>query len=181
MPFFPERTDYTVRPASLEDMAGTSMLLEASYGRLMASSYDADLLERVLPLISRANPKLLTSGTYYVAESGSREIIGCGGWTRDRPDTENVEDMVGHVRHFATHPDWTGRGIGRAIHDRSRRQAVEAGITRFICYASLNAVPFYAALGFRAIRRIDVPIAADIGFPAMLMERELLATDESRG
>lgn len=177
-PYSRERTDYTLRPASLGDMAGITALLAVSYGRLMATSYDADLLERVLPLISRANPKLLTSGTYYVAESGSREIIGCGGWTREQPDTENVEGMIGHVRHFATHPDWTGRGIGRAIHDCSRRQAMEAGIVRFICYASLNAVPFYAALGFRPIRRIDVPIAADLRFPAMLMERALLSTEK---
>ncbi|MDZ7829723.1 MAG: GNAT family N-acetyltransferase [Halofilum sp. (in: g-proteobacteria)] len=84
-----------------------------------------------------------------------------------------IESTLGHVRHFATHPDWTGRGIGRAIHERSRDQALAAGILRFACYASLNAVPFYAALGFRPVRRVEVPIAHNIAFPAMLMTLDL--------
>jgi GNAT superfamily N-acetyltransferase len=116
---------------------------------------------------------LLESGTWFVAVLPDNRIVGCGGWTPDRPDSGEIEPTLGHVRHFATHPDWTGRGIGRAIHDRSRDQALAAGIVRFACYASLNAVPFYTALGFRPVRRVETRLANHIAFPAMLMELDL--------
>jgi len=168
-----DHPDWSIRTAEPSDEAGVEALLAVSYADLMADRYEPALLERVLPLITRANPALLESGTWFVAESSDGAIIGCGGWTPERPDSGEVETTLGHVRHFATDPGWTGRGIGRAIHNRSCEQAIAAGIERFICYASLNALDFYAALGFRSIRRIDVPIAADLRFPAMLMELDL--------
>lgn len=139
----------------------------------MAGTYGAALLDRALPVITRANPALLASGTWHLAVSEPGMVIGCGGWTAARPDTVETRPAVGHVRHFATHPDWIGRGVGRALYLHAERQALEAGIRRFICYASLNAVPFYGALGFRSLRRIEVPLPGGVPFPAMLMEHEL--------
>lgn len=165
--------DWSLRTATPSDEPGVTALLDRSYTTLMAGSYATALLQRALPRIARANPALLQSGTYHVAESSAGRIVGCGGWTPERPDSAEVEPTLGHVRHFATDPDWTGHGIGRAIHERSRDQALAAGIVRFRCYASLNAVAFYSALGFRPVRRIEVPIADEIAFPAMLMELEL--------
>jgi hypothetical protein len=39
-----------------------------------------------LPIISRARPELLASGTYFVALDGNGRMVGAGGWTRGAPE-----------------------------------------------------------------------------------------------
>lgn len=148
-------------------------LLQASYGRLMAGCYQRAVLERALPIIARANPRLLSANTFFVAESGDGGIVGCGGWTPESPGSGTIAPAVGHIRHFATHPDWTGRGIGRALYARTAADARARGMARFECCASLNAVAFYAALGFRHVRRIEAQLADGVAFPAALMAQSL--------
>lgn len=168
---------FTVRTAIPADGPAITEAVTASYTALMPAAYDAATLDAVLPLITQANPRLLAAGTYYVAVT-AEEIVGCGGWTLERPGDGSEEGKAGdpttgHIRHFATHPDWTGQGIGRAIYDRCETAARAAGATRFQCYASRNAVPFYAAVGFTTVREIDVPITAQAILPAVLMMRTI--------
>src|ERR1043165_1946892 len=141
-------SSFAVRVASLADDAGVTALLQASYPLLMKPAYDAAMLVPALELMTRANPALLSSGTYYVAQSQEGMLVGCGGWTREQPGDGITNEGIGHIRHFATHPEWVRRGIGRAIYRRCEADARKAGITRFECYSSLNAELFYSALGF---------------------------------
>jgi hypothetical protein len=41
------------------------------------------------------------------------------------------------------------------------------------CYASLNAMPFYAALGFVPVRQMSLPMSRDIEFPCLVMARAI--------
>jgi GNAT superfamily N-acetyltransferase len=126
------RADITVRGASPQDAEAVSALLEASYSSLMALGYEPTLFARALPLLTKANPMLLSSCTWYVVEALDAEdrLVGCGGWARQRPDVPNepVDPVLGHIRHFATHPNWTRRGIGRALFDRCVADARAAGV-----------------------------------------------------
>lgn len=100
-------------------------------------------------------------------------MIGCGGWTRERPGKGDLEHGLGHIRHFATHPDWLGRDVGRSIYDLCEQKARSTGILRFECYSSLNAVGFYATLGFVPVRRVNVPLGPDLALPGILMRRTI--------
>lgn len=162
-----------MRVARLEDAAAVDRLLQVSYPKLMASSYDKELLAPALKLMTKANASLLGSGTYYVAELPTGLVVGCGGWTLERPGTGSVEPHVGHVRHFATHPGWTRRGVGRAIYHLCESAARSAGVIAFECYSSLNAEKFYSALGFENIREIAIELQPSVVLRAMLMRREL--------
>jgi len=164
---------FTIRVATPKDELTVSALLESSYPVLMQQDYDRDLLSAVLPKMTRASPELLRSGTYYVAENESGLIVGCGGWTRERPGKGDVEDKLGHIRHFATHPEWTSRAVGRSIYDVCERQARSEGVTCFECYSSLNAEGFYAALGFESVRRMDFPMGVNLKIPGVLMRRSI--------
>ena len=163
---------FDVRPAVPSDHEAVSRLLAASYPKLMTDSYDPATLAKALPLMVEANPKLLASGTFHVALDNEK-IVGCGGWTHERPGDGLVQPQLGHLRHFATHPDFAGQGIGRLIFSACRDQAVADGVVTLECYASLNAERFYAALGFAPQRRIDVRMASDIDFPSILMVADL--------
>lgn len=165
--------EFAVRIATPQDDASLCALLEASYPTLMSPSYDEAVLAKVLPLITKANPSLLSAGTYYLAESGDRVVVGCGGWTRERPGTGERVPGLAHIRHFATHPSWIGQGVGRGIYSLCEQQARSAGVRKFECYSSLNAEKFYAALGFRAVRRIKITMGQNISVPGVLMERSV--------
>lgn len=164
---------FHVRVATPDDESALSGMLRACYPALMAGSYDTDVLAAALPLMTRANPKLLAAGTFYVAETDDGRQIGCGGWTRENPAGGAVEPGLAHIRHFGTDPAWAGRGVARALYARCEADARTAGIGRFDCNSSLNAEGFYAAMGFAAVARVEVPMTEDITFPAVLMRREI--------
>ena len=52
-------------------------------------SYDPHGLDAALPYMSRANPRLLASGTYYVAEIDG-VAAGCGGWSVEKPGSGEI-------------------------------------------------------------------------------------------
>jgi len=79
-----------VRTAGPADLAAVERVFEASYPALMADAYDGALLARALPLMIRAQPGLLGSGNYHVAEAEG-EIVGCGGWSHEKPGSAETE------------------------------------------------------------------------------------------
>lgn len=162
-----------LRVATPEDAEAVSAVLGPSYTRLMATAYPPDLLDRVLPSITRANPELLASGRYYLVEAATGEPAGCGGWSADPPDRHDEDPGRAHIRHFATHPAWLRRGVGRMLYERCEVDAQAAGFTVFEAYASLNGEAFYASLGFRRLERIETPMPGGVMFPAIRMERAI--------
>ena len=162
-----------IRLASERDAASVDHVLQSSYGSLMKEAYDAALLERVLPAMTKANPALLSSGTYYVAMCDTN-IVACGGWTAQKPGTSEILPGLGHVRHFATHPGWVRRGIAKAIYGMCEWQAIAAGIETFEVFSGLNAMSFYASIGFDIVRRMEVPMG-DANLPIALMTKRLRA------
>jgi hypothetical protein len=60
--------DFAVRTASPKDAEAVSGLLQASYQSLMAFGYEPVLFARAFPILAKANPMLLSCGTWYVAE-----------------------------------------------------------------------------------------------------------------
>ena len=130
---------FTVRLSDLNDTSAVTKLLQTSYPTLMAPAYAPDVLAAALLSMTTANADLLASGSYFVAEPATGELVGCGGWTPQVPGTGEIIDDIGHIRHFATHPDWTGQGIGRTLYATCEAQASAAGIIEFECFGSLNA------------------------------------------
>ena len=162
-----------VRIATLEDAPAIGAVLRASYTALMAGAYAAEVLARTLPAMTRANPKLLGSGRYYLVEAPTGECLGCGGWSDHPPDGLETNPRRAHIRHFATHPEWTGRGVGRMIYEQCEADARAAGFTAFEAYSSLNGEPFYAALGFWRLEPIETPMPGGTKLPAIRMERAI--------
>ena len=163
----------TLRIATPADAATVNELLQSSYPELMSLCYDAAILTDALPLLTTVSPRLLSTGTYYLAESEERGMVGCGGWSRERPDTGEVVAGLGHIRHFGTHASTTGKGVGRSIYAMCEETARSAGVRRFECFSSLNGQGFYRALGFRPVRQIEVNLSPDVTISGVLMERSI--------
>jgi N-acetylglutamate synthase-like GNAT family acetyltransferase len=161
---------YEIRVARPVDTDAVSTLLVASYSSLLIGWYDSDTLRRALPQLTKANPTLLASSTYYVAECAAGELVGCGGWTTARPGSGEIIEEEAHLRHFAVRPDQARRGIGTALLLRCLSEAQRLGIRTVHCLSTLNAEPFYRASGFDAIG----PISVDMGPPALTFPGALM-------
>ena len=166
------QNDIMVRIAGPGDRDAIEMLLEASYYALFKSGYDQPILDAALPIITRANAVLLSSGRFYMTEAGTF-ATGCGGWSVERPGTGEIESGLGHIRHFAVHPDWLRRGIGRAILQRSVDEARLIGLVRLECNSSLVAVDFYAAHGFQDAGPNVTDLGDNLFLPGRLMLRDI--------
>lgn len=166
---------FTIRTAGPGDAGAVDSVLSASYPALMPAGYPPTVMERVLPIITRSNPALLDTGTYYLAEAVDGTPVGSGGWSFDWPGepTRPPQPGLAHVRHFATHPGWLRRGVGRALLDRCFADAEAAGASRMLCYASLVAEEFYASAGFVAIGRNSMEFPPGNRFDSIVMERSL--------
>lgn len=164
-----------IRTATAEDTAAVDTLLARSYPKLLAADYPPSTLVMTLPIISRARPELLTSGRYYLALDQGR-VVGVGGYSLDAPGARGTTGGVAqrgtaHIRHVATDPGSTRRGVGRALMLRIFADAACENIERFDCLSTRTAVPFYGAMGFRVVNDVNVPLAAGVVFPAVRMVR----------
>ena len=157
-----------IRPTTKADLAAVDMLLARSYPKLLKAGYPPSVLVTVLPIIARAQPKLLTCGTYFVVEDADRLVLGAGGWTPDRKDPR-----LGHIRHVATDDRALRRGVGRALMAHCFDTARAAGIQRMECWATLTAEPFYKAVGFETVGPMDVTLEGGISFPSLRMMRDI--------
>ena len=159
---------FTLRLAGQADIAAIDALLARAYPRLLKPDYPPSVLVTALPLISRAQPALIRSGSYFVAVNDTGAIIGAGGWTPRR-----VAPRLGDVRHLVIDDRHLRQGVGRAIMDAAHAQALSAGIREMACSATRTAVPFYVAMGYRRMGEVSVPLRAGISFPAIRMQRRL--------
>lgn len=165
-----------IRPTMARDIAAVDALLAASYPVLLKHDYAPSVLVTALPIINRAQPKLVACGTYYGVYD-SEVLVGAGGWTRARPGPDAMakagQPEVGHIRHVVTDHCRTREGIGRQLMQHIIAQARAAGIRYLACQSTLTAAPFYRAMGFEGEQVISVPLAGGIAFPAVSMGRAI--------
>ena len=165
----------TVRVAEPADLAAIDELLSRSYPVQLKHDYPPSVMVLALPLIARANPRLVASGSYYVVgEAGG--LVGAGGWTRSAPAGRPGRlRRVGaaHVRHVVVDHRRTRRGIGRLLMDRILDDAAGDGATFIECLSTRTAVPFYGACSFAVRGPVDVTLAPGIEFPSVRMTRRL--------
>ncbi|MEO1113709.1 MAG: GNAT family N-acetyltransferase [Pseudomonadota bacterium] len=164
---------FLVRTSIEADTEAVTALLQKSYAVLLRDAYAADVLEAALPLITKARPELLVSGSYYVAEDDEGGIIGAGGWTKHSPTGQDETADNGNIRHFGTDPDHTGKGIGRSLMARCVSDALNAGLAEFNCYSTLNGEAFYRACGFRSVEPFPITLPGGVVFPSVRMTRPL--------
>ncbi|MEL7344517.1 MAG: GNAT family N-acetyltransferase [Pseudomonadota bacterium] len=162
-----------IRTANADDLPDIDALLSASYPALLKHDYAPSILVTAIPLISRAQPNLIASGTYFVAQAEDTALVAAGGWTRGAPPGSQSQAQVGHIRHVVTDHRRTRQGVGRRLMQAVIADARAAGMTRLECMSTLTAEAFYQACGFRTLRDITVPLREGIAFPAKAMTMEI--------
>lgn len=160
------------RATTRTDIPAVDALLARAYPVLLKPDYPASVLVTALPLISRAQPGLVTCGTYFGVFVGGA-LVSAGGWTFAKPGGGEGQGRIGHIRHVVTDPDQVRKGYGAALMAHIVETARAAGLREMRCQATRTAEPFYAACGFESLGDMTVPLRPGIVFPAVAMRRNL--------
>jgi GNAT superfamily N-acetyltransferase len=70
-------------------------------------------------------------------------------------------------------PDWTRRGLGRAILEAAQVAARAEGFSRLDLMATLPGVALYRAFGFREIERVPITMPDGITIEGVVMDRPI--------
>jgi GNAT superfamily N-acetyltransferase len=132
--------DCTIRPARDDDAADISAVVLRALRETNAKDYTDEIIARVERSFSPdAVLQLIGKRTVLVASVG-RRIVG----------TASFDGSA--VRTVFVAPDAQARGIGKRLMAEIERAARQRGIPSLTVSSSVTAVPFYARLGFAAVR-----------------------------
>ena len=130
----------TIRPALENDADEISAVVLRALRETNAKDYTDEIIERVERSFSpSAVLQLIGKRTVFVATVGSR-VTG----------TASLDGSV--VRTVFVAPDAQAQGIGKLLMAEIERTARERNIPSLTVSSSVTAQPFYARLGFKALR-----------------------------
>ncbi|MDQ6917160.1 MAG: GNAT family N-acetyltransferase [Pseudomonadota bacterium] len=177
---------FTLRAARLDDVAELEALIATSALALLAPWYTPEQIDAAVGSVFAVDTQLFEDGTYFVAEEG-RLIVGCGGWSRrrtlfgaDRGHTSDAETALdpardpARIRAFFVHPAHARRGIGAALMRHSQDAAGDAGFKTMELVATLGGEPLYAASGFAAVERFEIPLRGALTMAVVRMRKTIV-------
>ncbi|AJE46233.1 GNAT family N-acetyltransferase [Celeribacter indicus] len=164
---------FVIRAAMPADTAEIDALFRASYGTLLKQDYDAAILAQALPSLLVTSPRLLASGSFFVAEAGGGELLAAGGWTQATPFGGVGPREIGHMRRVAVRPDYARCGIGSVVLEHILDHARLTGVTRLCALSTLTARAFYECHGFAASGEVELTLRPGVRLPAVQMARDL--------
>ena len=176
--------DWQYRLARDRDIPALEQLIPLSTRALQASYYSSAQIEAALGPIFAVDRQLIRDRTYFVIENESA-IIGCGGWSKRKSlyggDNGRVsEDTMldpprdaARIRAFFVHPSWARRGIGKCILKACENAIVSARFDKVDLVATLAGEPLYAAFGYAAVDRYEIPMVNGLALPVIKMSKSL--------
>jgi putative acetyltransferase len=156
-----------IRPVAAADLDAIAALQERSIMAFSAPVYGEAKARAWARLGVQFRHDLLGEGGFWVAERQGG-IVGVGGWSPD-----GLEPDLAWLRYLFVDPRAARQSIGRRLVEQAEGSAHAAGRPRLHVWASLNAVAFYRALGYRRQRRARWPIQAGIDLDNVLMTKRL--------
>jgi GNAT superfamily N-acetyltransferase len=174
-----------LRPARLDEVAAIEALIAVSARSLLLPYYSPRQIDAALGSVFAVDTELLADGTYFVA-AGDAALAGCGGWSRRRTlfgaarghttDVDSALDPArdpARIRAFFVHPAHARRGIGAALMRRSQEAAANAGFGHMELVATLGGEPLYAAFGFSAVERFEIPLPGSLTMAVVRMRKSI--------
>jgi GNAT superfamily N-acetyltransferase len=176
-----------LRPARLEDVTEIETLIAVSARTLLAPWYSPAQVDAAVGSVFAVDTQLIEDGTYFVAAQG-RIIVGCGGWSLRKTlfgaarghtsDTDSALDPArdpARIRAFFVHPACARRGIGAALMRHCEQAAADAGFKTMELVATLAGEALYAASGFTAGERFEIPLVGTLAMPVVRMSKNIAA------
>ena len=173
-----------IRLAQAAEISALEQLIVRSVRGLSVGYYTPEQIESAIRYVFGVDTQLIADGTYFVAEVEG-VLAGCGGWSKRKTlyggdKVKETEDPLldpahepARIRAFFVDPAFARRGVGRQIIATCEEAAQAAGFTRLELAATLPGVPLYAAVGYQAIERLEVPMPDGVLVPIVRMGKQL--------
>jgi predicted N-acetyltransferase YhbS len=177
-------TQISWRLAEPADVSAINALTARSIRALHRDSYSDAIIDEAVLHAYGVVWQLVRDGTYFVAEIDGA-LAGAGGWSYRKtiagahgpedPEADPLDPAAdpARIRAFYVDPEFGRRGVGALLLRLSEDAAREAGFGRAELTSTLQAVPFYAASGYRPVRRFDLPLPSGSELQLELMEKDL--------
>jgi RimJ/RimL family protein N-acetyltransferase len=136
--------DWIVRPITMDDIAGYhSCLAIVARERKYIGLVNEPPLENTINWVAEC---LQQDAPYFVAEAGGQIVGWCD-------IGRNTREGFAHVGVLGTgvHPDWRGKGIGKALMSAALARARQVGLERIaldVFASNTRAIAFYERSGF---------------------------------
>lgn len=153
-----------IRLATADDLPALRAMMARAIAELQTGFLRPEVIEASKAVMG-LDTQLIEDGCYFIAEIDG-QMAGSGGWSR-RATLYGGDHSAGRdarlldpateaarVRAMYTHPDFTRRGVGRAVLDACQDAARAAGFARVELMATLAGVPLYTVAGFTPIEEI---------------------------
>lgn len=176
--------DYIIRKANLDDREAIEQLIVESARRLSREDYSEQQIEAAVATIFGVDTKLIMDGTYFVADS-SGMLVGCGGWSRRKTlfggdkfasrDSSELDPQLAaaKIRAFFIHPEYSRKGIARAILSRCESEARAYGFRALELMSTLPGIKLYRACGYAGDEHIELEVGDGVRIEFVLMRKEL--------
>jgi len=158
--------DIDFRPAKVEEEAKIIDVMRAAIRKSCVKFYG----ERTVKFWTAPENRIFKfqlPETSFVAE-GPSGILSIAGWTRQ----PGVDD-VARISAVFTLPQEERKGYGRLLLAMAEDSIRRAGISDVFLLASMNAVPFYKALGFEARQEELIEVASGHYISVLRMRKTL--------
>ncbi len=173
-----------LRVCTEADVEAMTAVMRASVLELFPRFYDERQTASAAVHVAHVDPLLVADDTYFVHDVGG-EIVACGGWSRrgrlytGSGDSEGDDRLLdprtdaAHIRAMFVRPDWTRRGLGRAILQAGHDAARAEGFQRLDLGATLPGVALYRAFGFEEVEPFVLTMPDGVTIDAVVMERAI--------
>jgi GNAT superfamily N-acetyltransferase len=178
--------NFVIRKATFDDQTAIENLIAESVRGLSRDVYDARQIELSIKTVFGVDTELIADGTYFVAETETGEIAGCGGWSKRKTlygasryehsrDSEllNPELDAAKIRAYFIHPAFARKGIGTLILDACEQEARAHGFKAAEMMATLPGVKLYAVRGYEGNEEVKVPVGENIDIICIKMRKDL--------
>ena len=179
-----ETAGFVLRLATAADETALLPMVARAIDELLAAVLPPHLVAASHEIMG-VDRQLIADGTYYVAEGVDGALAGCGGWSR-RATLFGGDHTVGRdpalldpaieparIRAMYTHPDWTRRGVGRAVLDICERAAALEGFHHCELAATLSGEPLYRACGYEVVEPFEAVTSGGDRVPLLRMRKAL--------
>ncbi|WP_102227219.1 GNAT family N-acetyltransferase [Acidimangrovimonas sediminis] len=136
------RPDVHLRPATANDAASLSSLIQATIKISNARDYSPEVIERVAANFSQTTLRALIEKRQILIALRGDTAVG----------TASLDHDV--VRTVFVHPDEQGQGIGQSLMVQIEDLARASGVQSLRVPASLTAEYFYTRLGYSFVKEV---------------------------
>lgn len=161
---------FAIRPAQPADARALLDIHARAIRELAATHYSEDQRDAWVARMSAERLReAMTAREFLVAETATPtgpRIVGYG----------QLHPVEGVIEAIYVDPGFSRRGVGRSLFEALERRARALGLPGLVLDASLNSVPFYAAMGFRQKCLDHHALAPGVQMACAVMEKRFAGT-----